>query len=104
MYKAILFSPDGDFVTDFRNRETKQDVWDELANMGSRWIFYPIAFVATDTTIVDTPEGMEHLKGKRTKTVQKYLQDFYNVSPDSVCDLFNSGFSLRDIYQNTVIV
>jgi hypothetical protein len=54
-YKAVLFHPEGDFVTDFTNRNEIEDVWDMVNDMGSRWIFYPIVFVATDTTIVDTP-------------------------------------------------
>lgn len=37
-YKATLFHPEGDSVTDFR-RDTKEEVWNEVANMGSRWIF-----------------------------------------------------------------
>ena len=40
MYKAILIAPDGDWVTDFE-RNTVEEVEQELANMGSRWYFYP---------------------------------------------------------------
>ena len=41
-YQAILFHPEGDYVTDFTGRATVQEVWEEIAEMGSRWIFYPL--------------------------------------------------------------
>lgn len=52
MYKAILFSPDGDFVTDYRGRLTKQEVMDCLADQGSKWYFYPIVAVIVDHSVV----------------------------------------------------
>lgn len=97
-YRAILFHPEGDYVTDFNDRETKQDVWECIADMGSRWIFYPIPFVATDKTIVDVPDGLEHLKGKRIKTVQKYLNEYWEAEKDSICFYFNEGAPLSFIY------
>lgn len=45
-YQAILFAPDGDFVTDHRS-ETKEEVIAKIADQGSRWYFYPIALVTT---------------------------------------------------------
>jgi len=95
MYKAILFHPSGDYVTDFRDRETKQNVWDEIADMGSRWIFYPLCFVGTDSTVVDTPEGLEFLKGKRIKTVVKFLEQSWNERAQEVCDVINDGAPLE---------
>jgi len=35
MYKAILFSLDGDFITDFES-ETREEVIEKLSNKGSR--------------------------------------------------------------------
>ena len=98
MYKAILFHPEGDFVTDFYNKQTKQDVWDLVNDMGSRWIFYPIVFVATDKTIVDTPEGLEHLKGKRISTVKKYLASNWEANKEEICEAINKGYPLSIVY------
>ena len=72
-YRAILFAPDGEYVTDFE-RDTKEEVWECVENMGSRWIFYPFVFVGTDKTIVDASEDMEWLKGRRIPTVAKIIR------------------------------
>lgn len=53
MYKALLVSPDGDWVTDYRGYKTKEEVIECLENQGSRWIFYPYEFV-----IADDPSGL----------------------------------------------
>jgi hypothetical protein len=90
-YQATLFHPEGDFVTDFRERENKSDVWDEINDMGSRWIFYPIPFVTTHITIVDTPEGLEFLKGKRIKTAVSYFKNAWEHDAESICNDINAG-------------
>lgn len=97
-YKAILFHPEGDYVTDFQNRNEIQDVWEEINEMGSRWIFYPIPFVATDKTIVDAPEGIEWMKGKRIKTVQKFFQQTWHNRKDEICNVLNEGLPLHLVY------
>lgn len=94
IYQAILFAPDGECVKDFKNSPSKQDVWNKIADMGSRWIFYPIPFVATDLTIVDTPEGLEHLKGKRIATIKKHIAA---ADQDKLCQYLNKGWPLQDI-------
>ena len=97
-YKAILFHPEGDFVTDFQ-RESIQEVWEEISEMGSRWIFYPIPFVCTDKTIVDCPDCLEHLKGKRIKTVQAHIKNQWeNGDKDDICEIINEGLPLNIIY------
>ena len=96
-YKAILFSPDGDFVTDFHS-DNKDDVWNSVNNMGSKWIFYPIVFVATDKTIVDTIEGLEHLKGKRITTVRNHIKNVYEKNEQDVCDAINEGVPLHFLF------
>ena len=82
MYQAILFAPDGEFVTDFK-RETKQEVEDCINGMGSRWIFYPIvaiikADVATKTSNkrLDIEEAgwLDIFNNKAVKTLVKFLQ------------------------------
>ena len=97
-YQAVLFHPEGDYVSDFWYKGTKQEVWEELAEMGSRWIFYPICFVATDKTIVDVPEGLEFLKNKRIETVVKFLQSEWKQRANEICDLLNDGMPLNIVY------
>jgi hypothetical protein len=99
MYKAILFHPEGDFVTDFNDNNEVQDVWDQVADMGSKWVFYPLVFVAADKTIKDTPNGLEFLKGKRIQTVKKYFIDKWAANADEICKYINNGWPLSDIYQ-----
>ncbi len=47
-YQAILFSSNGEFVTDFKNKNSKQEVWDCLNEMGSKWIYYPFCCVISE--------------------------------------------------------
>jgi hypothetical protein len=88
MYKAILFSSDGDdFVTDYYGCKTKAEVEDKLADQGSRWYFYPWGFVIVDywyghdmhnqriVSVPMWPQELIELKGKRVSTVQKYLKE-----------------------------
>ena len=96
-YIAILFHPEGDFVTDFRS-ETKQDVWEKISDMGSKWIFYHIPFIGTDKTIVDTPEGLEFLNGKSIKTVQNFFKKEWKTRKEEICEGINKGFPLQFIY------
>ena len=91
MYKALLFHPEGDSVSDFINTDTKKEVANKIADMGSRWIFYPFCFVSTDKTIVDTPDGLEFLKGKRITTVKKFFVKQWNLRKDEICELMNIG-------------
>lgn len=97
-YNATLFHPEGDYVTDFYNRKTVSDVWDEVNDMGSRWIFYPIPFVTTDKTVIAAPEGLEFLNGKRIKTVRKFLAAQWNERAEEICNLLNAGMPLNFIY------
>jgi len=39
-YTGILLAADGDYVTDCKG-ETTEEVSEQLANLGSRWYFYP---------------------------------------------------------------
>ena len=75
-YQAVLFAPDGDYVTDFHGKDTVQEVWDCMADMGSRWVFYPFCCVGTDKTIVACWDGAPiGLEGRRIKTVSKYIKE-----------------------------
>lgn len=86
-YKAVLFSPDGEFVTDHRGRETVGDVWEAINDQGSKWFFYPVCFVATEKTIKAAPEGFERLQGKRIKTVRKLFAAEYEADPNWLAPL-----------------
>lgn len=89
-YMAVLFSPDGDYVTDF-HRETKEAVLHELDDMGSRWIFYPIPLIATvnGRRIVDFSlrwpfdEIFKEFKMCKIATVRKFIEK----NTDLICDL-----------------
>ncbi len=96
-YKAILFHPDGGYVSDFKS-ETINEVWNKINNMGSRWIFYPMPFVGTEKTIVDTPEGLEFLKRKEIKTVQKYFEEQWKEKLTEIIVGFKEGLPLDLIY------
>lgn len=96
-YQAVLFSVDGGFVTDFQS-PSKQQVWDKISNMGSRWIFYPFCFVSTDKTIVDTPEGLEWLKGKRIETVKQYFVDEYENNYETLMYIANGEVPISELF------
>jgi len=49
-FKACLIASDGDSVTDFSGKNTPDEVNELLCDMGSRWHFYPFAFVISETT------------------------------------------------------
>lgn len=66
--------------------------------MGSRWWFYPFCFVATDKTIVDTPEGFEYLKGKRIKTVKAFFLEAFNTIPDTMISVANGRLPVDCIF------
>lgn len=90
MYKAVLFAPNGDWVTDYRNSATIETVQERLADQGSRWYFYPYHAVITDmkrhggTTptqrIVDAAEPFEYMKGKTIRSFGRMLANL----PDKV--------------------
>lgn len=74
--RLIVMSFDGEKQ---REGDTFNDVgeaWEHAGDMGSRWYFYPFRFVVTESgqTIVDTPSPLEHLKGRRVKTVQRLFK------------------------------
>jgi hypothetical protein len=79
-YKAVLFSLDGDWVTDHR-RGTIEAVEGALADQGSRWYFYPFHAVIIDhgqlTTkrqrLVSVAEPFEDFKGKSISTFKGFL-------------------------------
>lgn len=82
MYKAVLFSLDGDWVVDFES-ETKEEVIDKLADKGSRWFFYPFEAIILHKgnltnnrqRLVDVaPNLPTGLVGRSIKTAGKWLR------------------------------
>lgn len=79
-YKAALFAPDGEYVTDYP-RATIEAVQAALADQGSRWYFYPFHAVIVDhgrvTTgsqrIVDAAEPFEDLRGVTLRTFGRII-------------------------------
>jgi hypothetical protein len=109
-YQAILFAPDGDYVTDFAGSESIEEVTDKLADMGSRWYFYPFAFVIRDKRIVSlsvsfmgtdvlmrqrivnaAPE-LGILKGKSVQTVH----GFFEEHGEQICANLDANFPVLD--------
>lgn len=81
MYKAVLFSPDGDWVVDFE-ADTKEEVMDKLADRGSRWFFYPFEGIIRNNGKLTTnrqrvldiaPNLPRELVGKSIKTVSNWF-------------------------------
>jgi len=82
MYKAVLFAPDGDWVTDYRGSKTIAEVEEKLADQGSRWFFYPFHAVIIDhgsmtrstQRLVDVAYPFEEHKGHAIHTFTKFLR------------------------------
>lgn len=80
-YKAILFAPNGDWVTDFRDTESIDEVWERIEDMGSKWFFFPIRMVIRDngsvTTdnqrIVQAPEVFDWAKGHTIRIIGREI-------------------------------
>ena len=87
-YETILFAPDGESVRDYEGA-TVDAVWNLVNDGGSRWYFYPVAFVirkgASDKTgrIVDTPEMLGHWKGRSLASFSKEMARVVSTLPDT---------------------
>ena len=79
IYSAICFAPDGEYVRDFYS-DSKESISEEIENMGSRWFFYPFIFIATEKTIVETPNCLEYLNGKRIKMVEQFFKENEDIA------------------------
>ena len=63
-YKAALFDPAGEHVIDFLDKDTIKEVWTEIDDACSKWVFFPFCFVLNDDHIVvDTCEHFPNMKG-----------------------------------------
>jgi hypothetical protein len=72
-------APDGEYVSELTSA-SKEECIERSADMGSRWIFYPYHFILTDSglSVIEPPDTLEHLRGKRLTTVVKAFQ-YYMV-------------------------
>lgn len=61
-YQVTVIAPDGDSRTEGEFVDI-EDAWEYIADMGSRWFFYPISTVSSDGVIVDTPIEFPYLQG-----------------------------------------
>lgn len=79
-YHATLYAPDGARVTDFHNRESIEQVWSMVADMGSRWIFYPLVVVTGDDGIIvagyrNGTVDTEQLVGMTEKEAGQFIKE-----------------------------
>ena len=83
MYSAILFSVDGDWVTDYPSK-TKEEVREQLANQGSKWIFYPIEGIIMDLRrwetisqehVLEMAPPFRFLSRKAVREISSYLKE-----------------------------
>jgi hypothetical protein len=94
-YQAVLFSSDGDWVTDYHGSNSIEEVWKKVEDQGSKWIFYPFVCVTYSrgkygyTTnrqkIVDSPFGDYVFVGRTIAQVSKFLKD----NPDYLESIFS---------------
>lgn len=84
IYSAICFAPNGEYVRDFYS-DSKESISEEINNMGSRWFFYPFVFIATEKTIVEAPNCLEFLNGKRIKTVERFFKENEDIVIEMLC-------------------
>jgi hypothetical protein len=86
MYKAILFAIDGDYITDF-HKKTKTEVENSIADMGSRWYFYPIVAIIKDNNsnvknnrlIIENSGIFNLFNGKSVKTFIDWIKNNQDI-------------------------
>ncbi len=88
MYTVVCMSFDGEFVREHKLFNTIEDANSHIENLGSKWYFYPFAFVTTEfyKTVVDAGI-IEELNGKRLKTVSKLFEKVCNAHRDQKLDI-----------------
>ena len=88
-YQVVLFALDGDWVVDHAS-PTKEEAIEKLCNQGSRWFFYPYAFLTTYRKVTSSRQRviahsdlLPELDGRSIKTVSKFLarqdQDWHTM-------------------------
>lgn len=78
--KIMLMADDGEYVIDNSIHDTIDDAWEYASDFGSKWFFFPYVFIINDAkiTVMAGCDHLEHLNGKRIKTVQKLFKAHYD--------------------------
>ena len=95
-YDLYVMSFNGDTIKD-SSHETLEQAWETASNFGSKWYFYPWAFVTKGNTVRDfggifinktTQRSFlaEMFVGKRIETVKKVFKSMYDKT-----DVFEIG-------------
>lgn len=75
-YKLIVMAFDGDYQTESPEFENIDDAWTYAGDLGSKWFFYPFAFVLNQAgEVVGTPELMQHLEGLTLEDVASHFKE-----------------------------
>jgi len=80
-YRAIAFSPDGDYITE-GNFKTVDEAWSHISDWGSRWYFYPLTGVATEKTVVS---ACDLIPTGRIATVSRFIK----ANGEELCTLLS---------------
>lgn len=91
-YKAILVAADGDWVIDYEDSPTIEDVEQRLADQGSRWYFYPFHGVIRDNgrlatgtqRLVSCAWPFEEMQGKTIRTFTRVIAE---ISEENLRDI-----------------
>ena len=82
-YRTLQVSPCGtDYIFDYES-DNKMELWNSVNEQGSRWIFYPLSFIVKNEyrmdfnrkRIIETCDGMEHLKGRTITNAMQWIHD-----------------------------
>lgn len=88
-YMARLFAPDGESVTDCQ-ADSIEDVRNQVGDLGSRWIFYPVAVVVRYCSskergrIVAAPDELAHWQGRTCGAFSRALAAASAALPERI--------------------
>lgn len=83
MYKAILFSYNGSYTTDFKGCKSTKEVWHNINNAKSAMKYFPIACVIKDRgsrfnegeRIIQAPDDFKWFRGLSVAEVRVILEN-----------------------------
>lgn len=76
MFTLEFYAPDGENVTEGEFK-TVDEALERWANIGSRWIFYPIGAIFTPKGKVKAaPDGMEFIEGCYRKKFEETIKEY----------------------------
>ena len=74
-YQVICMSFDGEYQKERPEFDTIEQAWDYADDLGSKWYFYPFAFVIKGDKIVDAGYGAVHLEGMTIAEVSAHFKE-----------------------------